>query len=425
MDSGLSVTLLLLFILLSAVFSGSETALTRSRQARLHVLRERGNRGAKSAEDLLANPDRMLAAILLGNNFVNFAASSLAAVVLVGLFGEAGIVYSTVVMTVVIVIFSELLPKTIAVAHAESLACVVAPWLQRFARLFSPFIAVMLISARMARRMMGISEERKDGLNRQELTALIRMSANDGYIDPSHQQMLAGNLRLAQTPVKALMTPRNNICMLDGETPIAQLRPFVLRQPYSRYPVYEERRDNIIGIVHLRHLFSAEDAEQALRQLPLIAPYYIPNNQNAMAQLYAFQQRKEHLAIVVDEYGDIEGLITLEDILESIVGEIQDESDESRKVEIEQCDDHWRVLPTASLHDINRTLETSLPEDRATTIGGMIVSMLGKQPDGDMMLHIHQLFIHVHWTPEKGIHSITIHKSKPSVEADEHIEETS
>lgn len=425
MDPGLSATLLLLFIVLSAVFSGSETALTHSRRARLHVLREQGQHGASAAEELLSNPDKMLAAILLGNNFVNFAASSLAAAVLVSLFGDAGIVYATVMMTAVIVIFSELLPKTIAVVHAETLACAIAPWLQRFARLFTPFIAVMLVSARLARRMMGISEERKAGLSRQELGALIRMSANSGFLDSSHQQMLSGNLRLAQIPVKALMTPRNNICMLNAAESVAESQQQVLQQPWSRYPVFDERRDNIIGVVHFRSLFSTSQSDQPLRQLDLMEPYYIPNNQNAMAQLYAFQQRKEHLAIVVDEYGDIEGLVTLEDILESIVGEIEDESDTAAPNDIEDCGDHWRVLPTASLHDINRVLGASLPEDHATTIGGMIVSILGKQPDGDMTLHLHALFINVHWTQDQGIHTITIYNTRPEVAEASHPEESS
>ncbi len=389
------------------------------------MLREQGKRGAAAAEALLNNPDRMLATILLGNNFVNFAASSLAAAVLVSLFGDAGIVYATIIMTAVIVIFSELLPKTIAVVHAETLACAIAPWLQRFSRLFTPFIAIMLVSVQLARRMMGISDERKTGLNRQELGALIRMSANSGYLDASHQQMLSGNLRLAQIPVKALMTPRNNICMLNAAASIAECQQQVLRQPYSRYPVFSGRRDNLVGIVHLRSLFSATTIEAPLSELTFIEAYYIPNNQNAMAQLYAFQQRKEHMAIVVDEYGDIEGLVTLEDILESIVGEIEDESDEVAQSEIEYCGDHWRVLPTASLHDINRTLEANLPEDHATTIGGMIVSILGKQPDGDMTLHLHHLFINVHLSPDQGIHRITIYKNKPEVVETDRPKETS
>jgi len=417
MDISLSAALLLLFIILSAVFSGTETALTHSRIARLHVLSKNGNQGAKAAEKLLSNSDRMLAAILLGNNFVNFAASSLTAVIMVEIFGEAGIIYATIAMTIIIVMFSELLPKTIAVVHAEALACFIAPWLQRFTMLFLPFIALMQGSVRVVRRIMRITDDRKAGLNCQELTALIHMSANSGYLDESHQRMLAGNLRLAQTPVKALMTPRNSIYMLNAAMSLHTCRKAILTNPYSRYPVYADRKDNIQGIVHLRQVFSMDEGQHTdgatlanVLSPTLLPPYYIPNNQTAMAQLFDFQQRKEHMAIVVDEYGDIEGLITLEDILESIVGEIQDESDETPLADIQPYENHWRVAATATIHDINRMLSTALPEDRATTIGGLILSTLGKQPDGNLSMRFPDVLIELKWSSDQDIHEITVKK---------------
>jgi len=412
MEPWLSAALLLLFIILSAIFSGTETALTHSRRATLRVLQQEGSRGAKAAETLLANPDRMLAAILLGNNFVNFAASSLTAVVMVEAFGDAGIIYATIAMTIIIVMFSELLPKTIAVVHAETLACAIAPWLQRFSRVFFPFIGLMQWSVRLVRRVMGINDHRRAGLNRQELTALIHMSASSGYLDAPHQRMLAGNLRLAQIPVKALMTPRNYIHMLNIDMVLKECQEAVLQSPYSRHPVYSERKDNILGVVHLRDLFTmlSTPEDSTLNALTLREPYYIPNNQNAMAQLVDFQQRQEHMAIVVDEYGDIEGLITLEDILESIVGEIQDESDLAPSQEIKAKGDYWQVSATASLHDINRMLSTALPEDRATTIGGLVVSTLGKQPDGDLSMRFPDALIELKWDKEHDIHAMTVKK---------------
>ncbi|MDQ6979439.1 MAG: CNNM domain-containing protein [Mariprofundaceae bacterium] len=412
MEPWLSAALLLLFIVLSAIFSGTETALTHSRRATLRVLQQEGNQGAKAAEALLANPDRMLAAILLGNNFVNFAASSLTAVVMVEAFGDAGIIYATIAMTMIIVMFSELLPKTIAVVHAETLACAIAPWLQRFSRIFFPFIGLMQWSVRLVRQLMGINDRRKAGLSRKELTALIHMSASSGYLDAPHQRMLAGNLRLAQIPVKALMTPRNNIHMLNADMALEECRTAVLKSSYSRHLVYSERKDNILGVVHLRDLFTmlSTPEDNTLHAVTLRDPYYIPNNQNAMAQLVDFQQRQEHMAIVVDEYGDIEGLITLEDILESIVGEIQDESDLAPNQVIKPDGDDWLVSPTASLHDINRLLSTALPEDRATTIGGLVVSTLGKQPDGDLSMRFSDVLIEFKWNKEHDIHAITVKK---------------
>jgi len=420
MDLSLSAALLLLFIILSAIFSGTETALTHSRRARLHVLKQDGDQGAKAAIKLLSNPDRMLAAILLGNNFVNFAASSLTAVVMVQAFGEAGIIYATVAMTLVIVMFSELLPKTIAVVHAEAIACFIAPWLQRFTWLFHPFIVLMQISVRIVRRLIRISDNHKAGLNRQELTALIHMSASSGYLDAPHQRMLTGNLKLAQIPVKALMTPRNSMCMLNASKSLQACRDAVLSNPYSRYPVYADRKDNICGVIHLRHVLGAaitqKNNEVTLADLTatLLPPYYIPNNQNALAQLCDFQTRKEHMAIVVDEYGDIEGLITLEDILESIVGEIQDESDATPNEDIQADENHWRVAATTSIHDINRMLATALPENRATTIGGLIVSTLGKQPDGDLSMRFPDVLIELKWNKEHNIHAITVKKIQES-----------
>jgi len=389
--------ILLILLLLSAFFSSSETALTRARRVRLRILSENGNQGAKRAELLLKTPEKILSAILLGNNFVNFAASSLTAAMFVMVFGSAGILYATIAMTVIVVIFAEVLPKTIAVAYAEPIACKVSAPLQWVMRIFHPIIIGLMTIVNTLKRMLGIPEHQEVGFSHRELAAMVDISAESGMLDDAREQMLASSLSLHEIPVKQLMIPRKSMIMLDASQSVQICKEHALNQPHSRYPVFLSQSDNIIGIIHLRELIKLDNSDQPLTHAMIWqSPLYTPNNRHALSQLFDFQSKHQHMAIVVDEFGDIEGLITLEDIIEEIVGDIVDESDVPTSSEVwQQPDGSLVVTSTANVHDINQALDGDLPEDGATTIGGLIVQTLGDQPENKVSLPIKDLQLEV------------------------------
>ncbi len=386
---GAALGILFFLLLLSAFFSGSETALTRARAASLRAAAKQGDRGARKAEKLIARPERMLSTILLGNNFVNIAASSLATAVFVERFGEAGILYATVAMTVVVLILAEILPKTIAVAHAEAIAARVAPPLGAIQWLLSPVVSALMGVIGMFKRLLRVPDQAETAITHRELVSIIHLGRESGLLDPARGQMLHGSLRLHEIPVKALMTPRRDMIALDGGTSASEALRIAAGAPFSRYPVHGKDNDDLIGIVHLRDMIAADPDARLADLARERAPSFVPATKSALRQLIDFQRHHQHMAIVVDEFGDIEGLITLEDIIEEIVGEIRDESDQTARPELwPQEDGSLIAAGTAPIHDINMQLNLELPEDGATTIGGLIVQTLGDQPAGGVCLQL-------------------------------------
>jgi Mg2+/Co2+ transporter CorB len=391
------IGMLFFLLLLSAFFSGSETALTRARRASLRVRKEKGDQGARKAEQLLDNPERMLSTILLGNNFVNIAASALATTLFINAFGEAGILYATIAMTVVVLVFAEILPKTIAVVHADAIACHVAGPMRGLQSMLAPAIRLLLSVIAMLKRLLRVPDMEDTPLNHRELSSLIDISAENGVLDQAREQMLNSSLNLHQVAVKALMTPRKDIFMLDGALSVSACLQQVKEHPYSRYPVFLNETDHLIGILHLRDLISLDNASSRLADARIWkSPLYIPSTKNALAQLFDFQNMRRHMAIIVDEFGDIEGLITLEDIIEDIVGEIDDESDIPAQAEMwPQPDGSLVTSATVALHDINQSMDADLPVESATTIGGLIIHILGDQPEGRLCLGIGNIRVEV------------------------------
>ena len=392
-----AVGILFFLLLLSAFFSGSETALTRARRVRLRLLDEQGSNGAKQANTLLKKPEQMLSTILLGNNFVNIAASALATAIFVSEFGEAGILYATISMTVVVLIFSEVLPKTIAVAHPEAIACNVSTPLMWIQKIFFPIIWLLIQIITIFQRLFKVPKKQDVGFNHKELATMIDMSAETGMLDSAREQMLMSSLRLHEVTVKSLMTPRKDIVMLDASETVDECRQSAVEKPHSRYPVFHKKSDNILGIVHLRELFKLKELKCEMAHAMIwVDPPYVPANRNALTQLFEFQTKHQHMAIVVDEFGDIDGLITLEDIIEEIVGEIVDESDIPSLPEMwPQPDGSLVVAGTANLHDLNLALDTQMPEENATTIGGLIVRLLGDQPEDKLCISVSGVYIEV------------------------------
>jgi len=416
-DIGLSwpaATGILFFLLLaSAFFSGSETALTRARRFRLRLLGDQGNSGARKAEKLLDHPERMLSGILLGNNFVNIAASSLTTAIFVAMFGQSGIVYATIAMTIIVVLLAEILPKTIAVAHAENVACKVAGTLQWIVRILSPLIILLMGIIHVLQRMLNVPGKADSEITHQDLATIIDVGAEAGVLDAAREQMLMNSLHLHNVPIKALMTPRKDIYGLDASRSTAECLIEAMNRPHSRYPVYQDKQDHIIGIIHLRDLVKYRHRKGPLlnvmiwRDIP-----YAPANKNALQQLFDFQNHRQHLAIVVDEYGDIDGLITMEDILEEIVGEIEDESDTPAPSEMwPQPDGSTVAAGTVSLHDINQELDIQLPEEGATTLGGLIVERIGAQPEATLCLDVDSIRLEISKLEGNWIRRVRISQS--------------
>lgn len=400
-DHGISlpaaVGILFFLLMLSAFFSGSETALTRARRARLRVLEKSGDSGARRANLLLDRPEWMLSGILLGNNFVNIAASSLATALLVASYGEAGVIYATGAMTVVILVFSEILPKTVAVTHAERIACGVARPMWWMLKILTPIITVLMGLIHGLQRVLGVAKAKQQEMTQAELATIINMGAETGVLDKAREQMLANSLTLHEVSVKALMTPRSEMTLLNAEHPVGECLEQAMAHPHSRYPAYHGEPDNLIGIVHLRDLVRMSKSSQRLADAFIWrTPPYVPGTKSALAQLFDFQIHRQHLAIVVDERGDIDGLITLEDILEEIVGDIVDESDTLQVTQLwPQADGSYVVAGNVSLHDINQAMGIDLPEEAATTISGLILEEIGEQPEGELSLRINGVRIEV------------------------------
>lgn len=392
MDGELLFSILgvLVLLVLSALFSGSETALTAVSRARLHQLERRGMRRAARVNRLIARPERLIGTILLGNNLVNILASALATSVLIALFGKAGVAYATMIMTALVVIFAEVLPKTYALNRPNRTALAAAP-------LISPIVTALgpvtdLIQA-VVRGLLALFSARMRGKDEiadasEELRGALALHARDGAMVKSDRDMLDGILDLSDVEVSEIMIHRNNMVMMDADRPAGDIAKELLATPYSRVPLWQGDIDNIIGILHAKDLLRAISAAQndtaaapGLRSL-LRAPWFVPETTSLIAQLNAFRARREHFALVVDEYGALMGMVTLEDILEEIVGDISDEHDVSRSAAVRrEAGGSYMVDGVVTVRDLNRDFDWELPEDDAATIAGLVIHIARRIPD--------------------------------------------
>lgn len=382
MVTGMVVSLLIIFVLLvlSAFFSGSETAFTAVSQARMHAAEKDGDKRAALINKILSKKDRMIGALLLGNNVVNITASSMAAGVLISIFGESGVFYASAVMTVLIVIFVEVLPKTYAFYHADKMARFVAPLVHFFITIFSPITSVITRIVRSSLLVLGVdvTKEIKDGSHLEVLRGVIDMHRGDDAEIVRQRAMLRSVLDLADVAVHEIMTHRKNVLMLDVDDPVPYLVDEIMKCPYSRIPLYRGSPDNIIGVIHTKWLMREIKAVQGnldAINLEILAndPWYIPNSTVLFDQLQAFRNRGEHFAFIVDEYGTCEGIVTLEDILEEIVGEISDEHDMRMTGVRRQRDGSFIVSGEVTIRDLRRELDWELPDHHYSTVSGLII----------------------------------------------------
>jgi Mg2+/Co2+ transporter CorB len=374
----LSLIAIVVLQMMSAFFAGSETALTAVSKPYMHQLEADGDSRAAIVNRLIAGRDRLIGALLLGNNLVNILASSLATGALVGLFGEAGIVYATAGMTVLIVIFGEVLPKTYAIYNANRMALLAAPPVAALVLLLTPFVKAMELVVRLVFRLFGAAYATEASVRdaMTELRGAIEVHAREEV--KTEQQMMRSILDLGDVEVGEIMTHRRAAVTIDAALPPAEIVEQVLKSPYTRIPLWRGEPDNIVGVVHAKDLLRAVRAlggEVETLDVVEIAsdPWFIPESTSLLEQLQAFRERREHFAVVVDEYGSLKGVVTLEDILEEIVGEIADEHDVSVPGVRPQGDGSYIVDGQVTIRDLNREFDWRLPDDEAATIAGLVL----------------------------------------------------
>ncbi|MEZ5844615.1 MAG: HlyC/CorC family transporter [Hyphomicrobiaceae bacterium] len=371
---------LVVLLALSAFFSGSETALTAASRARMHALESEGSERARQVNALLARPERLIGTVLLGNNLVNILASSLTTSVLIGFFGDSGVFYATIIMTVLVVIFSEVLPKTYAIAYADAIALAVAPVMRVLIVVMRPFTFAIDSIVRLILRIT--PTRRDDEANilaaHEELRGTIELSHREGAVEKGDVNMLGGVLDLKELEVSDIMVHRTNMETINAEDPPQKIVDDLMKSQYTRMPVWREEPDNIVGVLHSKDLLAALGRvgwdPARLDILALAKPaWFIPDSTSLNDQLNAFLKSKAQLALVVDEYGEVQGLLTLEDILEEIVGQITDEHDASDTSIRPQADGTVNVDGAVAIRDLNREMDWDLPDEEATTIAGLVI----------------------------------------------------
>jgi len=364
----------------SAFFSGSETALTAASRARMHSMENSGDLRAKLVNKLTERRDRLIGALLIGNNLVNILASSLTTSLFLGLFGDSGVAIATIVMTVVLVIFSEVLPKSWAISSPDRFALFVAPMVRIFVGVVGPLSSAVNFTVRGLLGIFGltISKEAPMLSAHEELRGAVNLLHREGSVIKADRDRLGGVLDLGELEVSDIMIHRTSMRAVNADDPPEVAVRAVLESPYTRMPLWRGSTDNIIGVVHAKDLLRAlaePNVEPHNLDIVKIAqkPWFVPDATNLKDQLNAFLRRKVHFAVVVDEYGEVQGIVTLEDILEEIVGDISDEHDLEIQGVRQEADGSIVVDGAVPIRDINRALDWNLPDEEATTIAGLVI----------------------------------------------------
>lgn len=377
-----------LLLVMSAFFSGSETALTAASRGKLRAQADKGSAGAARALKITEDNERLIGSVLLGNNLVNILATSLATALLTRLFGESGVAVATLVMTATVLIFAEVLPKTYAITNAESAAAMVSAPIQIVIKVFSPIVAAVRLLVRGVLRLFGVKADPDSHILavRDEIAGALTLGQSEGVVQKEDRDRILGALDLGERTVEEIMLHRSQIEMLDADIDPDELLRQLLDSPHTRLPVYKGDPDNIVGVVHAKDLlramhkmmFGPSPSPNGLRDFNILdvvrPPYFIPDTTTLDDQMRQFLRRRTHFALVVDEYGSLEGLITLEDILEEIVGEITDEFDTAAEHAVQRLKDgHFSVDGAMTIRDLNRAMDWSLPDDEANTVAGLVI----------------------------------------------------
>jgi magnesium and cobalt exporter, CNNM family len=394
---GLTLGAILGLLILSAFFSGAETALTAASRARMHALEDDGNHRARIVNRLLLTRERLIGAILLSYNLANIAASALATSVLLRVFGDFGVAYATAIMTVLVVVFAEVLPKTYAIVNADRMALAVAPIIRAVVAVLAPVTAAMQVLVRQTLRLFGISVSADtDVLSaHEEIRGAIELHHKEGGVVKLDRDMLGGVLDLRELTVSDIMVHRIKMDAIDVELPTGEIVDAALKSPHTRLPLWRGEREEIVGVLHAKQLLRAlREARGDLSKLDIMSlatpPWFVPDTTTLKAQLSAFLKRKAHFAIVVDEYGEVMGLLTLEDIIEEIVGDITDETDIAAALAKPQSDGSLIVDGLVPIRDVNRLMDWDLPEEEATTVAGLVIHEAQTIPNPGQAFTFHE-----------------------------------
>ena len=376
-----------ILLLLSAFFSGSETALTAASRARMHQLETEGDRRAVIVNRLRDNKERLIGAILLGNNLVNILASALATTMFISLVGEAAVPLATLVMTLLVLIFSEVLPKTYAIHHAEKMALGISPILRAVVTVLAPMTAAISSVVRGVLKLFGADFGAVTVSNYvDELRGAIELHRGPDEEIREERAMLRSILDLADVEVAEIMTHRRHVVAIDTGLPPAECVKMVLDSPFTRLPLYQDDPDNIIGVLHVKDMLRAVQARRGdVDRLDILSiaakPWFIPDTTTLFDQLRAFRKRHEHFALVVDEFGGTSGIVTMEDIIEEIFGEIQDEHDDEDWTEQKVDESTWLVSARHEIDYLNEKYNWQIPEGDYDTLGGFILSITENIPN--------------------------------------------
>ncbi len=376
---------ILLLLVISAFFSGSETALTAANRAKLHRMAEKGDAGAKRALALTDDSEKLIGAVLLGNNLVNILSAALATSLFTLLVGTNGIAVATLVMTLLVLIFAEVLPKTYAITNPESAAARVSRALVPIVFLLSPIVGIIRFLVRGILRLVGVKTDPEASIlaAHQEIADAISLHHSEGMVDKDDRDRLLGALDLKEREVAEIMLHRSDIEMIDADTPSDEILSQCLQSSHTRIPLYRDEPENIIGVIHAKDLLRAvherftKDGLESLADFDIMAiampPYFVPETTSLNDQMHEFLRRKVHFGLVVDEYGSLQGLITLEDILEEIVGEITDEHDEEEDDLSRESDGSVVVDGSMTIRDLNRACDWDLSDEDANTVAGLVI----------------------------------------------------
>jgi len=375
-------------LVLSAFFSGSETALTAASRGKLRSQADKGNRGAERAFAITEDNERLIGSVLLGNNLVNILAASLATSLFTRVFGDSGVALATLVMTLLVLVFAEVLPKTYAITNAERAAALVSPIIRVVILVFAPVVTAVRALVRGILRLFGVETDPKSHILavREEIAGTISLGHSEGAVQKEDRDRLLGALDLGDRTVEEIMRHRSDIEMINADLPPQDVLEQSLASAHTRLPIYRGEVENIVGVIHAKDLLRAmyartrdtpqgENPFEGFNVLDVaMKPYFVPETTTLDDQMRQFLRRNTHFAMVVDEYGSLEGLITLEDILEEIVGEITDEFDIDAEHPMRKTDDgHFLIDGAMTIRDLNRAADWNLPDDEANTIAGLVI----------------------------------------------------
>lgn len=410
--SEITIAILAAAILFSAFFSGVETALMSLNMAKVKALANQGKKGSKALYRIKQNPHRLIITILVGNNLVNIFAASLATVIFTEMFGSNGMGIATGVMTFLILVFGEIVPKTIAINKAEKISLIVAGPIEALSYVLHPLIIFLDAIARTLSKVAGAKDENQ--LSDEELKTIVTMGKEEGLLSNEAAEMMHNVLEF-EGRVTKIMTPEPDVRMIDGKKSLRNIISYVVKMPYSRYPVYLKNRDNVVGILDVDDVLKYVKNKKLSAKAKDVArkAYFVPESKEIEDLFSEFENKKIPLAIVVDEYGSVSGLVTLEDILEEIVGDIFDKSKGAKSYVKKIGKNILKVNAKANINDISKLIDLGFREKHFTTIAGFIEHKLRRIPQKGEKIMLKKVSIEISEVTGRGIKEVIIRKVKP------------